>query len=318
VTDLVTFGGGLLRMATKDDERLETARNFSVGAGGAAAATAVAAQRVGADATWLSKLADSPLGHRVRDGFGGTGIDTEIVWSNAGRQGTYFIERGGEPRGIDVHYRLEDAAFARVAAEEFDPETIRNAEGFYVTGVTPALSDTAREATANLLRAARQSGTTVALGVDYRESVWSREEAHDTLTQMFPAVDTLVVSTNDAEEVLDYGADDPPQMVHRIAADYDFDTVVVTREGRGAIAWHDSVVHEHDGYETDVVDPMGADDALAGAFVARRLHGDDVHDALDYATATAALKRTIPGDVATVSRTEVEAVVERHRDTGTR
>lgn len=305
-------------MATTDDERLETAREFDVRAAGAAPATAVAAQRVGADVTWLSKLANSPLGYRVRDGFGGTGIDTEIVWSESGRQGTYYLEHGATPRTLDVQYHLEDAAFARVRAEEFDPETIRNASGFYVTGVTPALSDSSREATANLLRAARQSGTTVALGVDYRESVWSREAAHDTLTQLFPAVDQLVLSTADARDVLEYDVGDPPQMVHRIAADHDFDTVVVTREGRGAIAWHDSVVHEHDGYETEVVDPMGAEDALAGAFIARRLHGDDVHDALDCATAAAALKRTIPGDVATVTHEEVEAVVERNRDDGTR
>ncbi|MFC6768826.1 sugar kinase, partial [Natrinema soli] len=46
-------------------------------------------------------------------------------------------------------------------------------------------------------------------------------------------------------------------------------------------------------------------------FIARRLEGDDVPEALEYAAATAALKRTIPGDVALVTAEEVEAVVDQ-------
>jgi len=69
------------------------------------------------------------------------------------------------------------------------------------------------------------------------------------------------------------------------------------------------VVHEHDGYEAQTVDPIGAGDAFSGAFVARRLSGDEIREALDYATAAAALKRTIPGDIPTISREEAERVM---------
>ena len=56
---------------------------------------------------------------------------------------------------------------------------------------------------------------------------------------------------------------------------------------------------------------LGRDgDAFTGAFLARRLAGDDVSTALEYGAATAALKRTIPGDIALVTREEVEAVID--------
>jgi 2-dehydro-3-deoxygluconokinase len=309
MTDLVTFGDGVLRLGPPGSERLETAREFEVRAAGSAPATAVAAQRLGADTTWLSKLPDTPMGHRVRDGFGGTGIDTQIVWAERGRQGTYYIEHAGAPRGVKVHYDLADTAFSTVSVDDFDLTPLRDARGFYVTGIAPALSDAARETTANLLRAARQSGTTVTLDLNYRSNLWSESAARDTLTQLFPAVDVLVVTIEDVRNVLDYDVEKAPQAAHRIAADHDFTTVVVTRGERGAIAWHDSVVHDHEGYDTETIDPIGAGDAFAGAFVARRLDGDDIRTALDYATATASLERTIPGDVATVTRDEVETVV---------
>jgi len=194
-------------------------------------------------------------------------------------------------------------------------DLVRGARGFFVTGITPAISDATREATANLLGAARKAGTTVALDFNYRSELWSTAAARETLTQLFPAVDVLVVAARDAQRVLGHGGQEPAQIAHQIAADYDFTTVVVTRGERGAIAWHDSVVHSHDGYETDTTDPVGAGDAFSGAFVARRLSGDDIRTALDYANATAALTRTIPGDFATITRQEVEAVDEgEHRE----
>jgi len=308
VTDLVTFGEGVLRLSPSDDERLETARTLSARAAGSAAATAVAAERMGAVTTWMTKLPDSPLGHRVHDGFAGKGIDTEVVWSNEGRQGTYYVEHGGPPRGSDVHYDLANTSFSAATADEFEASVIRDARGFYVTGITPAISDTVRETTANLLGAARKSGTTIALDVNYRSNLWSPSRAHETLTQLFPAVDVLIIAARDARNVLGY-QNDPPQIAHQIAADFDFTTVVVTRGERGALAWHDSVVHEHDGYEAQTVDPIGAGDAFSGAFVARRLSGDEIREALDYATAAAALKRTIPGDIPTISREEAERVM---------
>jgi 2-dehydro-3-deoxygluconokinase len=310
VSELVTFGEGVLRLNPPHGERLETTTELEAHAAGSAPATAVAAHRLGADSTWISKLPDSPLGHRVERGLRGHGIETRVVWSDEGRQGTYYVEHAGEPRGVNVHYNLTNSAFTTVDASEFDLDIVRAARGFYATGITPAVSGVAGETTANLLGVARQSGTTVALDVNYRSKMWSAGQARETLEQLFPAVDVLLVTARDARRVLGYEGEDPPSIAHLVAADYDFTTVVVTRGSRGAIAWHDSVVHDHEGYETDTVDHVGAGDAFSGAFVARRLKGDDIRDALDYAAATAALKRTIPGDVATVSREEVEAVIE--------
>jgi len=311
VTDLVTFGETMLRLSPPPGERIETARDIELRAAGAESNVAVAADRLGADATWASKLPDSPLGRRVASGVRQHGIDTQIVWSDdpADRQGTYFLEHAGKPRGTNVIYDREDAAVAGATADEFDLDAIRDARVFFTTGITPALSSTLRKTTANLFEVARKAGTTTAFDVNYRSKLWSKEEARKTLTQFFPAIDVLILAARDARAV--FGIEgEGPKIAHTIASEFDFDTVVITQGDSGAVAWHDSVVHEHDAVETDTVDPIGTGDAFTGAFLGRRLSGDDVHRALEYATATAALKRTIPGDVATVSRAEVEAVLD--------
>ncbi|WP_265108619.1 bifunctional 2-dehydro-3-deoxygluconokinase/2-dehydro-3-deoxygalactonokinase [Halosolutus halophilus] len=309
MSDLVTFGETMLRLSPPDSERLEDAAEFEVRAAGAESNVAVAAQRLGTPSTWLSKVPETPLGRRVVGELNGYGIETDVVWSHRGRQGTYYLEHAGKPRGTNVIYDRENAAVTTAEAREFDIDVIQDARVFFTSGITPALSSTLRETTANMLKAARRGDTTTAFDFNYRRKLWSPDEARETLTRFFPGIDVLVIAARDARTVLGFEGD-PRQLAHKLGSQYDFTTVVVTRGSEGAVGWHDSVVHGQEAYETDTVDAIGTGDAFTGAFIARRLDGDDVPTALEYAAATAALKRTIPGDVALVTQEEVESVVE--------
>ena len=316
MSDLVTFGETMLRLSPARGDRLGRARQLDCYVGGAESNAAVAAEQLGAVSTWLSKLPDTALGHRVAGELHHHGVETEIVWSDQGRQGLYFREHGGEPREETVIHDRSNSAFTTVTADELDLSRIRDARAFFTTGTTPMLSDTVRETTMNLLKVAHESGTMTALDVNYRPELCSVEKARTVVGQLFPAIDVLFVSADDATRLLGLEGERPTQYAHSLAAEHDFRTVVVTKGEHGAVAWHDSVVHEHDVFETDTLDPAGTGDAFAGAFLARRLSGDDVQTALAYASATAALGRTIRGDVAAVDKREVERLVNERGGSG--
>ncbi|MCL9814222.1 bifunctional 2-dehydro-3-deoxygluconokinase/2-dehydro-3-deoxygalactonokinase [Natranaeroarchaeum aerophilus] len=308
MSDLVTFGETMLRLSPPQGERVETARELEFRAAGAESNVAVTAERLGAVATWLSKLPDSPLGRRVVSGLQQHGVDVDVAWSDQGRQGTYYLEYGGKPRGTNVIYDRKGAAVQTTHPEELNLDAIRKARVFYTSGITPALSNRLRETTAQLLKTAKESGTKTAFDVNYRSSLWSEQEARETLTRLFPAVDILVVPFRDAQQVLNFERD-PRQLAHHLAAEYNLQTVIVTNGEKGSLAWHNNTVYEQDIYQSDTHDAIGTGDAFVGAFLARRLSGDDVPRALKYAAATASLKRTIAGDIATVTKPEVEAVI---------
>jgi len=309
VSDIVTFGETMLRLSPPGNERLENADEFEVRAAGAESNVAIAADRLGASATWLSKVPETPLGRRVVSELRSHGIETDVTWSHRGRQGTYYLEHAGKPRGTNVIYDRENTAVSTTKIRDVDVDRIQDARVFFTTGITPALSSTLRDTTLKLLKAARKGGTTTAFDFNYRRKLWSPDEARETLTKLFPGIDVLVIAARDARTVLGFEGD-PRQLAHKLGSQYDFTTVVVTRGEEGAVGWHDSVVHDHGAYETDTVDPIGTGDAFTGAFIARRLDGDDVSTALEYAAATASLKRTIPGDAALVTADEVETVVK--------
>jgi len=308
--ELVTFGETALRLSPPGSMRLETTDRLDVWATGAESNVAVAASRLGTDAAWTSKMADTPLGRRAVAELRGHGLTTEVVWvenDETVRQGLTFFESASEPREDFVLDDRHGTALENVEPGELPMGKVQNARAVFVSGETISLSDQIVQTVQAVLRAA---GGKAVLGLDYRSDLWSKSEARETLRELFPAVDVFVANEDHASSVLKkHGS--AKEIAHQVASEHDFETVIITRSERGAIAWHDATIHEHDAVETTAVDESGQHDALTGAFLSRRLAGADVGTALAHGVAAAALTRTMPGPIPTISADEVDAIVDQ-------
>ncbi|MFB6297287.1 MAG: PfkB family carbohydrate kinase [Salinirussus sp.] len=307
MTELLTFGETMLRLSAPVGERLARTETLGVRVGGAESNVAVAAANLGIDAAWLSALPESALGDRIVHALRGEGVEPVVTRTRTGRVGTYYLEPGRRPRSATVQYDREGTPIREVELEDLRTEPIHDADAVHTTGITPALSDRAAATTADLLEAAG-TGTLRSFDLNYRAKLWSTDEARATLTDLFPAVDTLFLAQRDARSVL--GRSGEPEAVARGLADrHDFETVVLTRGENGALAVHGDSCHERSPPEVETVDPVGSGDALVGGYLARRLQGGSVSAALEYGVATAGLARTVTGDAAVVSPAEVDAVL---------
>lgn len=307
---LVAFGETALWLSPPGHERLETADRFEVRAVGAESNTAVAAGRLGADVTWISKLPDTPLGRRIVGELEGLGVETDVVWSPEGRVAAAYHEHGAAPRASTVVYDRAGSSFTTATADELPLSSLRSADLFFSTGVTAAASPSIRSTLGSLLVTAKERNIRTAFSLNYRSSLWEPDVARETLVRYFPAVDVLITSADDARTVLD--VDGPgKELAHHLATEWNFETVVVTLGEHGAIVWHDSSITEGEGVETDTVDPVGTGDAFVGAFLARRLAGDEVGEALSVAGVAAALVRTVPGNFSSFTRADVDAALGR-------
>ncbi|WP_424004412.1 bifunctional 2-dehydro-3-deoxygluconokinase/2-dehydro-3-deoxygalactonokinase [Haloarcula salina] len=310
MTDLVTFGETMLRLSPPGEERLETADQYNVRAAGAESNVAVAAQRLGLDSTWTSKLPDSPVGRRVAGELQRHGVTVDVVWdeSETGRQGTYYLEQGERPRGNEVIYDRRNASVTTATTAELPTDAIADAEGFHTTGITPALSETLEATTADLLSVAQDAGTTTCMDLNYRSKLWEPAAARAVLTDLFPAVDVLVVAQRDAEVVLDRSGD-AASIASGLGDEFGFEATVVTRGSDGALAHVDGEVVEQPTFAATDAHPVGTGDSFVGGFLSQYLTGESVADALAWGAATAALKRSIPGDIAVVSPGEVRSIL---------
>ncbi len=311
MTDLVTFGETMLRFSPPDEERLETADQYDVHVAGAESNVAVATQRLGLDAAWVSKLADSPVGRKVAGDLRAHGITVDVAWddSDQRRQGTYYFEQGQPPRGSEVLYDRARASVTTATTDELPVDRVRNATGFHTTGITPALSSTLETTTAELLATAQDADTLTSFDVNYRSNLWTAEQAKPVLTDLFPDVDILVVAERDAKTVL--GESGGAESIAReLDSRFGFEVVLVTRGSEGALALADEEVFEQPTYEASSAYPVGTGDAFVGGFLSQYLTDGSVTDGLRWGAAAAALKRSVPGDMAVISPAEVEEVVQ--------
>jgi 2-dehydro-3-deoxygluconokinase len=327
--DLVTFGEAMVRLTPPAFQRLEQAHSFDVHVGGGELNVAVAAARLGATSRWVSRLPDNALGRMIANRAREQGVDVHIEWTVDDRAGLYFAELGAAPRASSVLYDRAASAMSKVKPACIDwPSVFKGARWFHVSGITPALSESAAKVTAEALVAAKKAGLTVSYDLNYRSKLWSAEKARAVQEPLMEHVDVLITTEEDTRVVFGIGADKSEsydrvdaesyaQVARTLEERFDLSAVAITlRENPrvllntwSAIVVAEGNVHRAPRHEVEVVDRIGAGDAFSAGLIVSRLENRDWEEAVRFATATSALKHSIPGDFCLVTRPEVEQLL---------
>ncbi len=310
-TDVLSFGETMIRLATPDYERLETAATLDVSIGGTESNVAVALARLGRRATWLSALPDNPHGRRIAGILRAHGVDTShVIWSEHSRAGVYFLEPGAAPRPTRVIYDRKQSALATVDPERVPYDAVDSARLLHLTGITPALSERCAEVCRRLIARAREHDVPLMFDVNYRGLLWTPEEAAAGLQFFLDHVDLLFCGQGDARTI--WGLTGDPGEVARDLLDRSAARlVIVTAGGAGATAvTRDGASHFQPAPSVDVVDPVGAGDAFAAGFLDSWLDApQDIPAALRSAVASASIAMTMPGDLAIITASELAEAI---------
>jgi 2-dehydro-3-deoxygluconokinase len=317
--DVVTFGEAMVRLSPPNFHRLESANSLDVRVGGAELNTAVGVARLGLTAAWVSRLTDNPLGRMIANRAREAGVSTEhIVWTKDDRVGLYFLEFGAAPRASSVLYDRKGAAIAGIRPGTVDwPKVLRGARWFHVTGITPALSEAAAWTTREALQAARAANVPTSIDLNYRVKLWTPAEAQRCMTDLMQWCDVLITTEEDAERVFGVRGQDYEAVARELTQRFPPRVVAITlRENPlvwkntwTAIAYREGTVYRTRTYEVEIVDRLGAGDSFAAGLIHGLLDGD-LQKGVDYGVAASALKHSIPGDFAWVTRAEVEALLQ--------
>jgi 2-dehydro-3-deoxygluconokinase len=316
---VITFGEAMIRLSPPNFRRLEQARSLDVQVGGAELNTAVAIARLGRSSAWVSRLTRNPLGRLIANQAREAGVSTEhIVWTDEDRVGVYFLEFGAAPRASSVVYDRKGAAIAAIRPGMVDWATVfRGSRWFHVTGITPALSATAAETTREALAAARAAKLTISIDLNYRAKLWSQDEAYRWMHPFMQMCDVLITTEEDTEKVLRITGKDYEDVARKLADTYPLQAVAITLRDNPlvwkntwtAIAFGGGKLLRTRTYEVEIVDRLGAGDSFAAGLIHGLLDGD-LQKGLDWGVAASAIKHSIPGDFAWITRDEVESLLK--------
>lgn len=319
--DIITLGETMIRLTPPNMERIEQATSFDIHIGGSESNTAVGLARLGMRVAWISRLTDNPLGRLIAGMLTRYGVDTShVVWTDQDRVATYFLEQAPAPRGSRVFYDRARSALSQMQPHEL-PSALFQPDGarlLHVTGITPGTGANAAQTTLEAVRLAKAAGWAVSFDLNYRGKLWSKAEARAGCEPMMQAADVLFIPLSDARTVYEVtGSAD------EIAADfrkrYPQAILVMTLGADGAMAMTpDGVTYRQVSFLTGehIVGRVGGGDAFSAGFLYAWLNGDDLATALRWASAAAAIKHTIPGDLPLFERDEVLSLVNQTQVSG--
>ena len=318
--EIVTFGEAMIRLSPPSFLRLEQARSLDLRVGGAELNTAVGLARLGHATAWVSRLTNNPLGRLIANHAREAGVSSEhVVWTNDDRVGLYFLEFGAAPRASSVVYDRKNAAIASLKPGTVPwAKVFAGAKWFHVTGITPGLSASAAEVTKEALVAAKAAGLQTSCDLNYRVKLWTPAEAGKCMAELMAHTDVLITTEEDIERVFGIKGKDYEEAAALTAQQFGLKIVAITLR-ENPLVWKNSwtaMAYQTGGlvlrtktYEVEIVDRLGAGDSFAAGFIHGYLERD-LQYALDFGVAASALKHSIPGDFAWITRDEVEAMLK--------
>jgi 2-dehydro-3-deoxygluconokinase len=292
---VVTFGESMALFRAEPGEPLRTARRFIRSIAGAESNVAIGLSRLGCDAGWFGRVGGDPLGLSILDVLRGEGVDTSrAVVDDAAPTGVLVRDTHAERR-IEVAYARAGSAGSRLSPADLDAEYLTSAAMIHVTGITPALSRSALEATTEAVRIASEAGVAVSFDPNLRRRLWpDLGEARRVLLSL--AERSRIVLLGQAEATL-LTTQETPTEAAKWLADRGVEVVAVKLGAGGALGFSNGASYHGAALPVHAVDPIGAGDAFDAGFLWARLQGADMPGCVAEGNLAAGLSIQACGDI---------------------
>ena len=285
-------------VSTTTDKSLAECSGFTKAPGGAPANVAVGLSRLGLTSGFIGKVGDDPFGDFLRTTLEENRVETSGLISGSGCRTTLaFVATRSDGMKDIICYRNPGADML-LTPDEIDEPYIQSANLFHYGSVSLS-HQPSRDATLKAIRCAKDSGAFLSYDPNLRLVLWdSPADAKRWIWEAMPYADVAKL----AEEEWEFVTDTPDlQRGSGRILEAGVDLVVVTRGEHGCYfndGHHQGYV---DGFQVDVVDPLGAGDGFVAAMLAKlmqavdagrnplRLDEDQLRSILTYANAAGAL-----------------------------
>ena len=344
--DFMSFGEAMVRFTPPGHDRLGQAEELQLGIAAAELNCCVNISNLSRKLLkpqlktgFVTKLVDAWDGDYIIKHAQMHGVDmSNVVVSpydkigRNGRNGKCFIEVGIGPRPSYQTYDRGHSAVAMIQPGDIDWESVLDTRWFHTTGIITAVGEHTATEVAAALRAAKKNGATTSYDLNFRSTLWSREDAQKAMVEIMPYVDVVIGNEEDFETMLGIKADNTDQnfskldpesyrgVAQKVMEKYpnvicvgtslrevtsaclnNWRTVMMTRNGFFVSRKYDNI---------EIYDRVGGGDSFASALIWGFLEGHPEQEVIDFAAAYSALCHTIRNDWNLVTTVEAYDVMK--------
>lgn len=289
---IITFGETMALFMPSEHYSIERSDTLKQGFGGAESNVAIGLARLGVNVGWFSKLGEDPFGSRIVKTVRGEGVDvTRVIYSEQAATGMMFRELiSGK---VAVHYFRKHSAASTLSVADLDEQYICGAQILHITGITPALSESCREATFKAVEIAKKAGVKISFDPNLRLKLWSIEEARKVILPLAEQADYFLPGWDELKLLYDTTDTNViDEKLHALNA-----TSIVKGKGDCNVIYENGKQVEVPFYPVEkVVDTVGAGDAFCAGFLAGIAKGLSLVEAVRIASVSGAIVVQMHGD----------------------
>jgi len=328
----LTFGEIMLRLKSPGHEMFFQSPVFEATFGGGEANVAVSLANYGKDAGFLSILPDNTIGDECVKELRRFGVDVSRIQRGKGRMGIYFLQGGANQLPSKVVYDREYSAIAMAKPGDIDwDKAFEGVDWFHITGITPAISESAMELSLESVKEAKKRGITVSCDLNYRKNLWKYgKTAAEVMRELANYVDVAIANEEDVQKSLEITVDVDVEsgeldrekyraLGDKVLATYpNMKMIAITLRESKSADWNGWAACLNDRenfyvskrYEIrDIIDRVGGGDSFAGGLIYGLTSYEDKQQALEFAVAASCLKHSIIGDFNRVGVSDVEKLM---------
>lgn len=292
--EVITFGESMVLFSPLDKGPLRHIHNFKKSIAGAESNVAVALARLGHNVGWFSKVGDDEFGRYIQFMVRGEGVDVSRLKVDENYQTGLLFKELFEHVNPNVYYYRKDSAASHLQVSDLDVAYIQSAKILHLTGITPAISPSAKETTLEAIRIAKEAGVTVSFDPNIRLKLWSAEEAKETLLDICKNVDILFPGIDESELLL--GTTDTDEIL-KTFHDMGIGEIALKLGKDGCMVSDGKTAEFVKGYKVEKLeDTVGAGDGFAAGYLSSRLKGFSIKESGDYANGVGAMATMVKGD----------------------
>ena len=284
--ELVSIGECMIELFS--DQPLEEAATFHRSMAGDTLNILVAAARLGTSTGYVTRLGRDPFASYLLSAWRAEGIDVSQVKEVDGFNAVHFVALlpGGDR---DFIYYRRGSAPSTIEPSDLEPDYLASAKVLHVSGITQAISSSARATVLRAVEIARDRGVSVSYDPNYRRQLWSPHEARSAMEELLPYVSYFLPSVpSDSEALLE--TSDPRKVIDHVRGE-GVNVVAVKCGSAGAVVGVREDVFAVPAHSAGpVIDTTGAGDAFNGGFLHGLLRGMTPRHAATLGSIAAGLK----------------------------
>ncbi|HBS73147.1 MAG TPA: sugar kinase [Microbacterium sp.] len=308
---VLTLGESMGLVRAVEPGRLELVSTMTLGFGGAESNVAIALARLGVPVRWVGRVGADGVGRRIARELRAEGVD--VVALEQHDAPTALMLKNTVAGMTVVSYYRKGSAGSMLDPSDVERLDLSGVALVHVTGITLAISESARQATRRLVVRAREAGGLVSFDVNHRSALWAADVAAAQYRELVADVDIVFAGADEAELVL--GAREEPARLARGLRALGPREVVVKLGEAGCHALSAESTVDQAAYSVNVVDTVGAGDAFVAGYLAELLAGSPLETRARTAVLAGAMACTSPGDwEGAASARELEELATRGAD----